>query len=320
MAFWADALRGTLVIIIIMIVAGAIAYVGDRVGHQIGRKRLTLFGIRPRYTSTIVAVGTGMLIALIVTSIAILFSQQVKTALFRMNQISAEITTLQTQQKALESKVNGGQLVQPVNGLMFPLFGYVPRGAPVEERLARVNAFYSDAVRFINANYPGLGLKQYKIPADIQKTLTDTYGQPAVTEESQSADLLMLIVADQNLYRGDDVHFELDLIPDVRAIPKGTQLGAFQIPAGAAASLPSSLPLAIGQLRQQVASVAQNEAHLPPALANTVQIAGYYPSQDQMESMLRTGKGNYVLSAFASMDVYPHFGGVPIVVTLTQAK
>lgn len=318
MGFWADALRGSLVILIIMIVAGAIAYVGDRVGHQIGRKRLTLFNIRPRYTSTIVAVGTGMLIALGVTLIAIVFSQQVKTALFRMNQISAEISTLQGQESALESKVNGAQLVQPVNGLMFPLFGYIPRGASVEERLRRINAFYSDAVRFINGTYPSLGLKPYKPPADIEKRLTDTYGAPSVTDASQNANLVMLIVADQNLYRGDDVHFELDLVPDERAIPKGTQLGAFQIPAGEN----TNLILAVAQLQQQVAAIAQNQAHLPAGLANpaNVTVQGSYPSPQQMQSMLRSGSAKYVLSAFAATDIYPHTGGVPIVVTLTQAK
>ena len=75
---------GLLVVIIIIVMAGAIAYVGDRVGHQVGRKRLTLFGLRPKYTSTIVAVGTGMLIALIVTLGALAASSYVRTAFFRL--------------------------------------------------------------------------------------------------------------------------------------------------------------------------------------------------------------------------------------------
>src|SRR5215469_7635696 len=126
----ADAIRGTLVILIIMIVAGAIAYVGDRVGHQVGRKRLTLLGMRPRYTSTIVAVGTGMVIALAVTLTALIFSQQVQTALFKMNQLSLQITTLQTREQDLEKKVNSGQLVIPVGTLMVPYFSTIRKGMP----------------------------------------------------------------------------------------------------------------------------------------------------------------------------------------------
>src|SRR5215469_851886 len=126
----ADIVRGTLTILIVMAISGVIAYVGDRVGHQVGRKRLTLFGIRPRYTSTIVAVATGMFIALLALGLAVIFSQQVKTALFRMNQISLEISQLQTQKSDLESKVNTGQLVVRVDSLMVPFFKEIKKGTP----------------------------------------------------------------------------------------------------------------------------------------------------------------------------------------------
>ena len=88
-------LSGIALVVAITIVAGGIAYIGDRVGHQVGRKRLTLFGLRPKYTSTIVAVATGMLIALSVTSVALIGSQQVRTAFFRLGQINARINDLQ---------------------------------------------------------------------------------------------------------------------------------------------------------------------------------------------------------------------------------
>ncbi|HMD02671.1 MAG TPA: DUF3084 domain-containing protein, partial [Candidatus Baltobacteraceae bacterium] len=58
------AFGGSALILAIVLIAGSIAYVGDRVGHYVGRRRLSLFGLRPKYTSTIVAVGTGMVIAL----------------------------------------------------------------------------------------------------------------------------------------------------------------------------------------------------------------------------------------------------------------
>ncbi|MGB9652248.1 MAG: DUF3084 domain-containing protein, partial [Candidatus Cybelea sp.] len=71
-----EIVRGIGNIAAVMGLAGAVAYVGDRVGHQVGRKRLSLFGIRPRYTSTIVAIATGMFIALVVSLAAIFASEQ----------------------------------------------------------------------------------------------------------------------------------------------------------------------------------------------------------------------------------------------------
>ena len=61
-------LGGIATILMIIVVAGAIAYFGDRVGHVVGRRRMTLFNLRPKYTSTIFAVGFGMLIAVVVVA------------------------------------------------------------------------------------------------------------------------------------------------------------------------------------------------------------------------------------------------------------
>lgn len=317
MAEWVDIIRGTTTILIIMIVAGGIAYVGDRVGHQVGRKRLTLFGIRPRYTSTIVAIGTGMVIALIVTLIALLFSQQAKNALFRMNQISAEISSLQTQEQSLESKVNNGELVQPVGALMFPYFGKIPKGTAVDTRIKQIKAFYAQAVGFINSTYPNppFELKRFATPADIDRTLSQTYGTPEVTDASQTSDLLMMVLADQNLYKGDSVHFELKLIDDQRRFAKNAAIGSLQIPGGHNAD-PS---LAINELQQLVANIARNDAKLPPPLANNVQVLQALPTLAEMKTNLTRG-GRYVMTAFAAEDIYPHTGGMPIVVVLSPAK
>ena len=107
---------GLLVVLIIIVLAGGIAYVGDRVGHQVGRKRLTLFGLRPKYTSTIVAVGTGMLIALIVTLGALAASSYVRTAFFRLGTLSARINELQAQALSQEKELQqtrSGSLAVP---------------------------------------------------------------------------------------------------------------------------------------------------------------------------------------------------------------
>src|SRR5579862_5626739 len=199
----ADAIRGTLTILIIMIVAGGIAYVGDRVGHQVGRKRLTLLGMRPRYTSTIVAVGTGMIIALAVTLTAIIFSQQVKTALFRMNQLSAEISSLQSREQDLEAKVNTGQLVIPVGTLMVPYVSVIKKGTSVEDRIAEANTFYNQAVRFMDATYTPLGLKKYVPPPDVDKTIKADFSDPKMSSALLSTDLLLVATAGQNLYLND---------------------------------------------------------------------------------------------------------------------
>ena len=314
---WVDLVRGSGSVLLIMIVAGAIAYVGDRVGHQVGRRRLTLFGIRPRYTSTIVAIGTGMLIALSVTLVALLVSREVRTAFFRMNQITTRISQLEAQQRDLEAKVNTGELVVPVNALMVPFFLPIKQGTPPDTRVAKIEQFYRESVGYINQNQVARGgLKHYVPPANIDKTLTDEFGGPAVTDANLANNLVMFVTAPQNLYRNDLVHFELNLIPDILFVKKGGEIASIQIPGNAHADP----RLAISELQQYVASTIRSQLKLPPFLAGNVQVVALYPSIDVMESELASGKGNYVMTAFAAEDIYPHVGGIPLVVTLTQAK
>ncbi len=52
-----------LFILILIVVSGFIAYFGDLLGRRLGKKRLTLFHLRPRYTAIVVTTITGMLIS-----------------------------------------------------------------------------------------------------------------------------------------------------------------------------------------------------------------------------------------------------------------
>jgi len=49
--------------IVLVLVSGFIAYFGDLLGRRMGKKRLTLFGLRPRHTAIVVTTITGMIIA-----------------------------------------------------------------------------------------------------------------------------------------------------------------------------------------------------------------------------------------------------------------
>src|SRR5687768_1746101 len=45
--------------------SGFIAWAGDRIGHRIGKRRHSLFGLRPRHTAILITVASGMCIALV---------------------------------------------------------------------------------------------------------------------------------------------------------------------------------------------------------------------------------------------------------------
>lgn len=56
----------TLLFFVLMVfVAGFIAWAGDRIGHKSGKKRHSLFGLRPRHTAMVFTIGSGMAISLV---------------------------------------------------------------------------------------------------------------------------------------------------------------------------------------------------------------------------------------------------------------
>jgi len=85
---------GAQLILIIAIMGGAIAFLGDKLGSKIGKKRLTIFGLRPHYTSILMTIITGIAVAAATMGILMVSSASVRTALFGMEKIKTEIVTL----------------------------------------------------------------------------------------------------------------------------------------------------------------------------------------------------------------------------------
>ena len=94
-------LVGLRIIIIVAIMGGIIAFIGDKLGTKIGKRRMSLFGLRPKHTSIIVTIVTGILIAAATLGILSIASQNVRTALFGMEQLKEEMRALNA---SVESK------------------------------------------------------------------------------------------------------------------------------------------------------------------------------------------------------------------------
>ena len=78
---------GIYLILVMIITGGAIAFIGDKLGTKIGKKRLSIFGLRPRHTSMVVTVVTGCLITGLSIGFMLFISENVRTALFGMEEL-----------------------------------------------------------------------------------------------------------------------------------------------------------------------------------------------------------------------------------------
>ncbi|MBU0687243.1 MAG: DUF3084 domain-containing protein [Candidatus Margulisbacteria bacterium] len=95
---------GIKIVLLLLIVSGSIAYIGDLLGRTVGRKRLTLFGLRPRYTAIFFTIASGILIAIITLSFLLVISNDAKTAFFGLEKLQNEIQEKSTllNQKTIE--------------------------------------------------------------------------------------------------------------------------------------------------------------------------------------------------------------------------
>ena len=78
----------------VIIISGLIAFVGDWVGLKIGKKRVTIFGLRPHSTAIFITIISGILIAIITVTILAISSNDVRTALFGMEELKEKLTYL----------------------------------------------------------------------------------------------------------------------------------------------------------------------------------------------------------------------------------
>ena len=85
------------IIFSVVFLSGLIAYFGDRIGMKMGKKRVSLFGLRPRYSSIIITIITGVLIAVLSITVLLGVYSELRQALFNINDVLSRLEYLDEQ-------------------------------------------------------------------------------------------------------------------------------------------------------------------------------------------------------------------------------
>ena len=83
-----------------------IAFIADKLGSKIGKKKLRIFGLRPHDTSVLLTVLSGVLISLFSMGILAVSSESARTALFGMEKLQKELQQLNTEKGTVEEEYN----------------------------------------------------------------------------------------------------------------------------------------------------------------------------------------------------------------------
>src|SRR5215472_12047174 len=253
-------IRPVITVTAIVALAGIIAFVGDRVGHQVGRRRMTLFGLRPKYTSTIFAVGFGMLIALVVVGIVAWFNEEARQALFSINTLRDEIKTLTSQRDQLLLFVREAPLV-------------FRNGEPISRP---VIIDTSDDVAAIEQNLTAL----FRVVAEHYSHIPDVQPYPQDLTPAARAkisalarqiktfapdDAIVVPVAGENIFRHGAMSISFQVFKDAMVYRKGEIIAAVPVTDGHNPQLASA---ALEQLRISITDNAVSHG-MPPTIADS---------------------------------------------------
>lgn len=87
------------------VISGVIAYVGDVLGTYIGKKRLSLFGTRPKRTGQIIGIGAGVAITLVTLGVSALVFRGAVNTIFNARAVSQQLAELKAQERSLQNQV-----------------------------------------------------------------------------------------------------------------------------------------------------------------------------------------------------------------------
>lgn len=147
---------GIRLIVIMAVVGGLIAYIADKMGSKIGKKRMSVFGLRPKYTSILLTVLSGTMIAVLTIGVMAGASQSARTALFGMEKLQQELTLLNQEKEtasaeldALKGKVE--QQNQKIISLDEKIKESAAENDAMEAKLFQLNGMYSQAKNEVNS-------------------------------------------------------------------------------------------------------------------------------------------------------------------------
>jgi hypothetical protein len=318
-----------------MLLGGIIAFIGNFVGRYMGRNRLSLFHLRPRYTATIFTIIGGVAVALVTLTLASLISDNLRTALFGLENLKTELRTtqqnLKTEKEGVEKKLK--------------------EKAQLETELKTIRENLKEAREKINTLSLTKDLLEKQVIASRQGTLLFRKDDPLITllikKTNQRTDLSVLLkqilsaadqkiraygiksehhliycspedfnktlaklsqqqgdsvvqlVADRNSFWGETIYTSFNILPNLLIFKKGEEIDYAEV--NGTLSLPE-IEQNILSLLEKVHLTAKNQGVLPDAKGNIGSIP--YEEISKVAKKIAFYRQKVELTVVAKKDIY----------------
>lgn len=203
----------------LILASGLVAFIGNLVGRAIGRKRLTLLGLRPRYTAQIITVVTGMLITVVTLAAVLLVSQDARQAIFHLQEVRQQTRALEDQIAAQQRDLRALEVRDIIYQNDQEVLRTVIDGrAPIDEIRRRVQTFVDLAAQAARQRGAAAG----------QDGATIIIAPPGLTVEIVAHDIaerrqsmVVRMIASENTVRGLPVHATILVFPNIAVFKEG---------------------------------------------------------------------------------------------------
>lgn len=155
---------GIIIVLVLMVMGGLIAFLGDKIGTKVGKKRLTMFGLRPKYTSIIVTIISGTLISFFTVAVMAVVNENIRVALFGLSKLKGEMNELNREIADKNKQLDEGKMLlarrtdeynkmnERAIGMSKELDQVESQRASMENRLSSVQKAYDKAQTDVNVS------------------------------------------------------------------------------------------------------------------------------------------------------------------------
>ena len=149
----------------ILILGGVIATVGDRIGTRVGKKRLSLFNLRPKKTAVLVTILTGIGISASTLASLFLVDEGLRKGVFELEDIQTDLTRKREQLEATATNLE------------------ITRRELADARKQQAQAQAS--LQAINRSLQAANIKQEKTQAQLNQTIKQQARTQALLQGTQ---------------------------------------------------------------------------------------------------------------------------------------
>ena len=239
----------------LILVSGLVAFVGNLVGRNIGRRRLAIFGLRPRHTAQLVTVITGMLITVVTLAVVLLVSNDARQALFHLQEVRRQVAEQEAKLRALQ--VGDVTYLHDQEVLRTVIDG---REAPSVVR-NKVQAFFDLAAQ---------AARQRGVSPGVDGTAVRMY-PPGLTFEDVAQDVIerhepmvVRMIATENTVRGEPLRVTVIGFPNVLVFKAGEAISGRPFDGKGSRE---QVEAGLLELTARVGAVAKQRGVISPAFA-----------------------------------------------------